>query len=120
MQGGGQRMPDKDNFNCVVGIGRDAFNCGANALFGMSVDESGVQPPMTAKGPGAVSMEHDKHYIVRRLTPTECQRLQGFPDGWDIPEAPDTKKYKMWGNGMAKPCMKYILSAIDREENPHG
>jgi DNA (cytosine-5)-methyltransferase 1 len=59
-------------------------------------------------------------YIIRRLTPTECQRLQGFPDGWDIPEAADTKKYKMWGNGMAKPCVKYILSNIDEEENPHG
>lgn len=51
--------------------------------------------------------------IVRRLTPTECQRLQGFPDGWDIEDAADTKKYRMWGNGMAFPVVLHICSAID-------
>jgi len=50
---------------------------------------------------------------VRRLTPTECARLQGFPDGWcaDIPHS-DTAEYKMWGNGMALPCVLYIMQNI--------
>ena len=59
------------------GIGRNAFNSGANAKFGMSINKE-LQPTMTAKGAGAVQ----QGYTVRRLTPTECARLQGFPDWW--------------------------------------
>ena len=51
--------------------------------------------------------------LVRRFTPTECGRLQGFPDGWcdDVPHA-DTAEYKMWGNGMALPCVLYVMQGI--------
>ena len=50
---------------------------------------------------------------VRRLTPTECARLQGFPDWWcsDVPHS-DTAEYKMWGNGMALPCVLSIMQNI--------
>lgn len=97
----------------------------------------------------------DKGYIVRRLTPTECARLQGFPDWWcseletknpsedeiqfwrDVflthstalgkaakPKSDneirkwlgnphtDSAEYKMWGNGIALPCARYVLSGI--------
>lgn len=52
-------------------------------------------------------------YIVRRLTPTECARLQGFPDWWceDVPHK-DSAEYKMWGNGMALPCALYVMEGI--------
>ena len=47
--------------------------------------------------------------VVRRLTPTECERLQGFPDGWtDLGDTPDTPRYKALGNSMAVPCMRWI------------
>ena len=55
---------------------------------------------------------------VRRLTPVECERLQGFPDGYtNIPwrkkdEAPDGPRYKALGNSMAVPCMKWIGERI--------
>ena len=57
-------------------------------------------------------------YIVRRLTPIECERLQGFPDGWtDIAwkgkKAPDGKRYKALGNSMAVPVMRWIGERID-------
>lgn len=115
---------------------------------------------------GALNCMHDQQtivhkakpprkYIVRRLTPLECNRLQGFPDGWgDIPYKDDmsdeeyafwtnvrnthiaitgkspksfTKKsiinwynklhtdsaeYKMWGNGVAEPCVTFVMSGI--------
>jgi len=52
-------------------------------------------------------------YRVRRLTPTECLRLQGLPDDWlDIEGASDSAKYKAVGNGMAKPCPDFIFSQI--------
>lgn len=42
-------------------------------------------------------------YLIRRLTPLECERLQGFPDGWtDIPDASDSARYKALGNLMAQ------------------
>lgn len=72
---GGQRMPDKDNFNCVIG-------------------------------------EENMETTVRRLTPTECERLQGYPDGWTIvgyPEMVEVKDYKIAydddGNEISKECV---------------
>jgi DNA (cytosine-5)-methyltransferase 1 len=59
---------------------------------------------------------------VRRLTPTECERLQGFPDGYtNIPwrkkeEAPDSLRYKALGNSMAVPVMKWIGNRINNME----
>lgn len=53
------------------------------------------------------------HYIIRRLTPLECCRLQGFPDWWEDGVAgSDSARYKMWGNGMALPCVLYVMEGI--------
>ena len=49
--------------------------------------------------------------IVRRLTPTECQRLQGLPDGY-TEGGSDTARYKALGNGMAQPCADYVTRRI--------
>jgi DNA (cytosine-5)-methyltransferase 1 len=76
--------------------------------------EDGVQ---AVAQPAATAMQ------VRRLTPVECERLQGFPDGYtDIPwrkspEAPDGPRYKALGNSMAVPCMAWIgkrIAEVDR------
>ena len=107
------------------------------------------------KDPPLINAEDGADYIVRRLTPTECARLQGFPDWWcsDLatehptseevyewykvfethrkiigsPNKPKTEKqirdflrdphsdsaeYKMWGNGVALPCVYFVLSGI--------
>lgn len=52
-------------------------------------------------------------YIVRRITPLECCRLQGFPDWWceGIPHK-DTPEYRMWGNGVALPCVLYVMEGV--------
>lgn len=55
--------------------------------------------------------------FVRRITPLECERLQGFPDGWtDVPyrgkPAPDSPRYKALGNSMAVPVMRWIGQRI--------
>ncbi len=51
--------------------------------------------------------------LIRRLTPLECERLQGFPDHWtDIPTASDAKRYKALGNSVAIPCVEYIMRRI--------
>ena len=60
-----------------------------------------------------VEFGKQRKYIVRRLTPLECCRLQGFPDWWeDGVEGSDSARYKMWGNGIALPCAVDVLSRI--------
>ncbi len=54
-------------------------------------------------------------YIVRRLTPLECCRLQGFPDWWEVGvEGSDRARYKMWGNGIALPCAANVLWRVSK------
>jgi DNA (cytosine-5)-methyltransferase 1 len=54
-----------------------------------------------------------KSLSVRRLTPRECERLQGIPDDWTlIPSAKDAHRYKAIGNSMAVPCMRWIGEGI--------
>lgn len=61
----------------------------------------------------AVFLEKLRWYIVRRLTPLECCRLQGFPDWWEVGvSGSDSARYKMWGNGMALPCVLYVMEGI--------
>jgi site-specific DNA-cytosine methylase len=50
-------------------------------------------------------------YSVRRLTPLECERLQGFPDGWTEGHA-DSHRYRMLGNAVAVPVVEWILRRI--------
>jgi len=59
---------------------------------------------------------YDGESAVRRLTPRECERLQGFPDGWTLvpyrgkpaDRCPDGPRYRALGNSMAVPCMTWI------------
>ena len=80
---------------------------------------------------GALNTMHDQqavysHNIVRRLTPIECERLQGFPDGWtDIGEWVDSKgkkrqstdgaRYKALGNSIALPFWKWLCKRISAQ-----
>jgi len=49
--------------------------------------------------------------VVRRLTPTECERLQGFPDGWTEGQA-DSNRYKQMGNAVAVPVVEWIVKRL--------
>ena len=51
--------------------------------------------------------------LIRRLTPLECERLQGFPDRWtNIPSASDSARYKALGNSVAIPCVEFVMQGI--------
>jgi len=60
-----------------------------------------------------IMSEENTRYVVRRLTPLECCRLQGFPDDWceGVPGS-DSAQYKMWGNGMALPNALHVVKGI--------
>ena len=157
---GCQHMPDKDNFNCVLqayGISSQDSNAmkSSNPHSGIyeadtsrTLDCNGGNPTCNQGGMCVVG-----NYSVRRLTPMECARLQGFPDTWcDDLETPnptkedldfwrgvfktytdmtgtkmktdaqiikwlqaphsDSAEYKMWGNGVALPCVVFVMSGI--------
>ena len=53
----------------------------------------------------------DQPPVVRRLTPTECERLQGFPDGWTEGQA-DSHRYKQMGNAVAVPVVEWIINRL--------
>lgn len=100
--------------------------------------DDGVETPVWCAGDSGVNMPvsldlaptltvHDSRSApfvstrdgVRRLLPVECERLQGFPDGYtDVPwqgadHAPDSNRYKALGNSMAVPVMRWIGQGID-------
>lgn len=76
-------------------LDRAFFYQGQNAKYDPQFYTDGICPTLVAKGPAAVQI----HYIVRRLTPTECARLQGFPDKWGHPNKKEDfteEEYKFW------------------------
>lgn len=96
-----------------------AFSCKDHGA-----DAGSISPTLRAMGfsgshanaGGQVAVQNNTG--VRRLTPRECQRLQGFPDGWtDIPyrgkRAADGNRYKALGNSMAVPVMAWIGRRIE-------
>ena len=141
----------------AVVYGKDRLYTASKASFFMSAHEK-VADTLVAtdyKDPPLINDKDGADYIVRRLTPTECARLQGFPDWWcndlgtekptdeemyfwyqvfetyrDVTNpggkmktsnqirkwlqdpASDSAEYKMWGNGVALPCVVFVLSGI--------
>jgi DNA (cytosine-5)-methyltransferase 1 len=113
----GQTMPEKNRFPAVLVpdkvIPFDTRQITSPANY--SNPKAGDPcHPLAAKGhlPAvATAMQ------VRRLTVTECERLQGFPDAYtNIPGAKDGPRYKALGNSMAVPCMRWIGERIARAE----
>ena len=61
----------------------------------------------------------ETHHLIRRLTPLECERLQGFPDGWtDIPGASDSARYKALGNSVY--LIMVVMRRTDVKTAPGG
>ena len=71
-----------------------------------------------SKGPNSQYVSQDKLVVegpllIRRLTPRECERLQGFPDDWtNLPGAADAPRYKALGNSVAIPCVEYLMRGM--------
>ncbi len=71
-----------------------------------------------SKGPNSQYVSQDKLVVeapllIRRLTPRECERLQGFPDDWTaLPDAADAPRYRALGNSVAIPCVEYLMHGM--------
>lgn len=78
-------------------------------------DIASTQSARQAKDATDLVVEPDRQYaqLIRRLTPLECERLQGFPDDWtNIPGASDSARYRALGNSVAVPCVEFIMRSL--------
>ena len=78
-------------------------------------DIASTQSARQSKDATDLVVEPDRQYaqLIRRLTPLECERLQGFPDDWtNIPGASDSARYRALGNSVAIPCVEFIMRSI--------
>jgi DNA (cytosine-5)-methyltransferase 1 len=93
-----------------------------HSVAGIMISHSGFSNSINHAAAGYMALQHMQ---VRRLTPTECERLQGFPDNYtQIPyrnktaeSCPDGPRYKAMGNSMAVPVMRWIGERINMVEN---
>jgi len=76
---------------------------------GLDVQPSEKNSPTLRTGGSGMAVAEDT--TVRRLTPVECERLQGFPDNWTADQA-DTHRYKQMGNAVAVPCVEWIVKRL--------
>lgn len=115
LEGNGQRPSHKGDGYVVSD---KSYTLNATEVHGVAYTESVVSLDRASFNQG-----FHTRYIVRRLTPLECERLQGFPDGWtNIGEYIDTKgkkcktsdasRYKALGNSIALPSWKFILKRL--------
>jgi DNA (cytosine-5)-methyltransferase 1 len=110
-----QRMPDKGRMQMVVqpvSIQGNLIGREAGGPQGVGASDEGVMYTLTKADVHGVTQK----MAVRRLTPIECERLQGFPDNYtNIKEnCPDGPRYKALGNSMAVPVMRWIGDRIDK------
>ena len=78
-------------------------------------DIASTQSARQSKDATDLVMEPDRQYaqLLRRLTPLECERLQGFLDDWtNIPGASDSARYRALGNSVAIPCVEFIMRSL--------
>lgn len=78
-------------------------------------DIASTQSARQAKDATDLVVEPDRQYaqLIRRLTPWECELLQGFPLGWtDIPSASDSARYRALGNSVPVPCVEFIMKSL--------
>ena len=78
-------------------------------------DIASTQSARQAKDATDLVVEPDRQYaqLIRRLTPWECELLQGFPLDWtDIPSAADSARYRALGNSIPVPCVEFIMKSL--------
>ena len=117
-----QRMPDKNQMQAVIAypmhgamVGRkETAGPGGSGFLGENDPSYTLTASEQARhGVGIISNDSA---IVRRLTPLECERLQGFPDGWTSGQA-DQHRYKQMGNAVAVPVVEFIVKRLVEAAN---
>ena len=82
-----------------------------NRVADIRLQDDKINTLQARMGTGGNNMPMVANTQVRRLTPLECERLQGFPDGWTADQV-DTHRYKQMGNAVAVPVVEWIIQGI--------
>ena len=82
-----------------------------NRVADIRLQDDKINTLQARMGTGGNNMPMVATTQVRRLTPLECERLQGFPDGWTADQV-DTHRYKQMGNAVAVPVVEWIIQSI--------
>ena len=118
------RQPENDGNGCGYqeNLAYTITTCDRHAVFARQrVDEfkeddiASTQSARQAKDATNLVAEPERQYaqLIRRLTPWECELLQGFPLGWtDIPSASDSARYRALGNSVPVPCVEFIMKSL--------
>ena len=107
----GNAVTEHQTYIAYKTVGIDTYNASESGDIAVTLTASGNSS--TNSGPKVM-----QNMAVRRLTPVECERLQGFPDEYtNIPKAADGPRYKALGNSMAVPVMKWIGKRIQQVQN---
>ena len=118
------RQPENGGNGCGYqeNLAYTITTCDRHAVFARQrVDEfrgddiASTQSARQAKDATDLVVEPDWQYaqLIRRLTPGECELLQGFPLGWtDIPSASDSARYRALGNSVPVPCVEFIMKSL--------
>jgi DNA (cytosine-5)-methyltransferase 1 len=111
-QGKGYGNPDDPMFTIDTVGGHAVAHVGNFELYDFPKEE--VAPTLNAKR-AKDTMAYEEA-VVRRLTPLECERLQGFPDGWTDSQS-DSQRYKQMGNAVAVPVVQWIINRLVEVNN---
>ena len=118
------RQPENGGNGCGYqeNLAYTITTCDRHAVFARQrVDEfkeddiASTQSARQAKDATDLVAEPERQYaqLIRRLTPWECELLQGFPLGWtDIPSAADSARYRALGNSIPVPCVEFIMKSL--------
>lgn len=123
--GGGNDAPGFDVSPTVKvgsGLGIPSPPAVATVAPTLSASNNPSRSPQSAEVTAQVEAVHEATTVVRRLTPVECERLQGFPDDWTAGQA-DSHRYKQMGNAVTVNVAEYVgvlITEYETQLSQHG
>lgn len=109
--GKGPLMSEDRSLTLATANDQTLFVFYGNRVDDVRIQDGKINTLQARMGTGGNNMPMVATTKVRRLTPLECERLQGFPDGWTEGQS-DTHRYKQMGNAVAVPVVEWIISGI--------
>jgi len=109
--GKGPLMSEDRSLTLATANDQTLFVFYGNRVDDVLIQDGKINTLQARMGTGGNNMPMVAMTQVRRLTPLECERLQGFPDGWTEGQS-DTHRYKQMGNAVAVPVVEWLIKGI--------
>ena len=109
--GGKGPMLGERSFTLATNNDQTLFIFYGNRVDDVRIQDGVINTLQARMGTGGNNMPMIAQTQVRRLTPLECERLQGFPDNWTVSQS-DSQRYKQMGNAVAVPVVEWVIQNI--------